>query len=106
VPATIHFDKKSHIWQARLGYIQPVKKIIAHIQRIVTLTTISTVINVSVCEDDLNALAIPLRDSALDSTISEGQKTEETGADFIRNHSAQRKSGRRRRKPTASNVKT
>ena len=102
--ATIHFDKKSHIWQARLGYIQPVKKIIAHIQRIVTMTTISTMINVSVSEDDLNALAIPQCDPVVDLAIPEGKKSEETKDDSIRDHSAQRKSGRRKRRPTASNV--
>ena len=72
--ATIHFDKKSHIWQAGLGYIQPVKKIIAHIQRIVTVTTISTVIDVSVSEDDLNALAIPPRDPEIDLANPKGEK--------------------------------
>jgi hypothetical protein len=70
------------------------KKIVAHIRRIVTMTTIKTVMNVSVSDDDLNAPAIPPREPSIDLTIPEGGKNEKTRDDSIGNHSAQRKSAR------------
>jgi hypothetical protein len=66
-----------------LGYIQPVKKIIAHIQRIVTVTTISTVIDVSVSDDDTNVLAIPPREPSVDLAIPVKEQNQETEADSI-----------------------
>ena len=59
------------------------KKIIAHIQRTIMLTTIKTAVDVWVNDDDLNALAIPPRDPAIDLTIPEGGKVEEIRDDSI-----------------------
>ncbi|HEX7432649.1 MAG TPA: hypothetical protein VF326_03260 [Anaerolineaceae bacterium] len=47
------------------------KKIVAHIQRTVTITTIETAMDVSVSDDDVTALAILRRDPAISITIPE-----------------------------------
>ena len=59
------------------------QKIVAHIQRTITLTTIKTAVDVWVSDDDTNALAIPPRDPSIDLTIPEGEKVEETRDDSI-----------------------
>jgi hypothetical protein len=59
------------------------KKIVAHIQRTITMTTINTAMDVWVSDDDLNAPAIPLREHSIDLTIPEGKKVEETKDDSI-----------------------
>jgi hypothetical protein len=70
------------------------KKIVAHIQRTVTITTIHTTLEVSVSDDDPNALVIPLRNPAIASTIPEGEKIEKNIGDSIRGPSARRKPAR------------
>ena len=71
------------------------KKIVAHIQRTVTITTIDTAVDVSVSDDDPNALAIPPRDSSIAITIPEGEKNEEIRDVSNRGNSARRKSAGR-----------
>jgi hypothetical protein len=70
------------------------KKIVAHIQRTVTITTIHTAMDISVSEDDPNALAIPRRDPSIAITIPEGEKNEKTRDNSNRGHSARRNSTR------------
>ncbi len=53
------------------------KKIVAHIQRTVTITIINTTMDVLMSEDDTNALAIPRRDPPNSISIPEGEKIEE-----------------------------
>jgi hypothetical protein len=64
------------------------KKIVAHIQRTVTITTIHTAMDVSVSEDDPSALAIARHDPSISITIPEGEKSEKIRDDSINDHSA------------------
>jgi hypothetical protein len=82
------------------------KKIVAHIQRTFTITTIDTAVDVSVSDDDPNALAIPPRDSSIAITIPEGEKNEEIRDNSNRGHSARRKSARRVRASRPSKPKS
>ena len=59
------------------------KKIVAHIQRTVTMTTINTALDVWVSDDDLTAPAIPPREPSVDLAIPEEEQNEETEADSI-----------------------
>ena len=59
------------------------KKIVAHIQRTVTMTTINTALDVWVSDDDLTTLAIPPREPSVDLAIPEEERNEETEADSI-----------------------
>jgi uncharacterized sporulation protein YeaH/YhbH (DUF444 family) len=68
-----------------------VKKIVAHIQRTVTITTINTAMDVSVSEDDTDAPAIRPGDPLISITVPEGDKDEKTN-DVI-NRTARRKPG-------------
>jgi hypothetical protein len=68
-----------------------VKKIVAHIQRTVTITTIDTAMDVSVSEDDTDAPAIRPRDPPISITIPEGGKGENIKIDSIHGHSSKHK---------------
>jgi hypothetical protein len=91
----LYFDKKSHIWQVHHWYSLGVKKIVAHIQRTVTISTISTTLDVSVSEDAANTLAVPPRDPTFVSTNPEGEKGAQFKAIPVRSNSTRRKPARR-----------
>jgi hypothetical protein len=69
------------------------KKIVAHIQRTVTISTVKTTLDVSV-SDDANAPAIPPRDPEFVIPNSEGEKDEKTNDVSIRSNSIKRKPAR------------
>ncbi|HEY5505151.1 MAG TPA: hypothetical protein VIK28_08325, partial [Sedimentisphaerales bacterium] len=71
-----------------------------------TITTIDTAVDVSVSDDDPNALAIPSRDSSIAITIPEGEKNEEIRDNSNRGYSARRKSARRMRASRPSKRKS
>jgi hypothetical protein len=91
----IHFDKKSHICQPHNWYSPSMKKIVAHIQRTVTISTISTMLDVSVNEDAADTLAVPALDPTIVFMNPEGEKDEKIKAIPIRSTSARRKPARR-----------
>jgi hypothetical protein len=70
------------------------QKIVAHIQRTVTISTISTTLDVSVNEDAADTLAVPPRDSTIVMTNPEGEKYEKIKDVPVRSISARRKSAR------------
>ena len=87
-----------------------VKKIVAHIQRTVTISTIITTLNVSVSEDAANTLVVPPHDLTIVVTNPEREKDENIKAVPVRSTSARHKpaggvrSGRRaERKPGLGN---
>jgi hypothetical protein len=86
-----HFDKKSHICQPHNWYSPSMKKIVAHIQRTVTISTISTRLDVSVSEEAANTLAVPPRDPTIMITNPEGEKDEKIKVIPVRSTSARRK---------------
>jgi hypothetical protein len=90
-----HFDKKSHICQPHNWYSPSMKKIVAHIQRTVTISTVSTRLDVSVSEDAADTLAVPARDPTIVFMNPEGEKDEKIKAIPIRSTSARRKPARR-----------
>ena len=71
------------------------KKIVAHIQRTVTISTVSTRLDVSVSEDAADTLAVPARDPTIVFMNPEGEKDEKIKAIPIRSTSARRKPARR-----------
>jgi hypothetical protein len=89
--STFHFDKKSHIWQAHHWYSQSVKKIVAHIQRTVTIATIQTTLDVSVSEDMPHAPAIPSGDPEFVNLNPGGEKDEKVNDVLVRSRPARLK---------------
>jgi hypothetical protein len=81
------------------------QKIVAHIQRTVTISTISTTLDVSVSEDAATTLAVPGRDPTIVIMNPEGEKNEKIKAIPIRSTSARRKSARRVRPDRRSDRK-
>jgi hypothetical protein len=71
------------------------KKIVAHIQRTVTISTISTTLDVSVSEEAATTLAVPPRDPTFIISNPEGEKDEKIKAIPVRSTSARRKPARR-----------
>jgi hypothetical protein len=82
-----------------------VKKIVAHIQRTVTISTISTTLDVSVSDDAANTLAVPPRDPTIIKPNPEGEKGEKIKNVSIRSNSTRRKSARRVRPDRRSGLK-
>jgi len=81
------------------------KKIVAHIQRTVTITTIKTAVDVLVSQDNPGSLAIEPGDPLLSNPNTEGIKNEQTENDPIRSHSGLRKPARRVRVSRPANGK-
>jgi hypothetical protein len=95
VQSTSYFDKKSHIWQAHHWYIQPVKKIVAHIQRTVTISTVQTTVDVSMSEATVGKPAIPPQDSKTLIPTLKGEKDEKIKDVLIPGNPTRRKPARR-----------
>jgi len=67
------------------------KKIVAHIQRTVTITTVQTTMQISVSEDAMNMPAIPPQDLEAVPNYSEGESDEKASGVTSRNRPARRK---------------
>jgi len=72
-----------------------VKKIVAHIQRTVTISTISTALDVSVSENAAATLAVPARDPTIVLMNPDGEKDEKFKDVSIHSNYSRRKSARR-----------